>query len=161
MAVITMSHITPPEIAHNILGDFAAVYHFTQNKAFMWSPAKMTIIHPPLLSLSDTWSLLHEISHAELNHHDYKLDVELVGLEAAAWEYARATLAPRYTLVIDDDFIQNHLDTYRQWLHKRSSCPQCGQNGLQTQNTYRCINCRCSWRANGARMCALKRTKVA
>jgi hypothetical protein len=140
--------------------DFPA-YGFTKGAVFKWSPTTQQIIYADLSATMDKWALIHELAHAELAHHDYDLDIELVGQEAAAWEYARSTLSPRYHLFISEDYIQDNLDSYRQWLHKRSTCLECGQNGLQTsQNTYRCINCRCSWRVNDARMCRLRRTRL-
>lgn len=154
--------ITPPikSLLEILKRDFN-VYTFTQNKTFMWSPEKTTIFHPLPLNLSDIWSLLHEIAHAQLNHTNYTLDIELVSYEAQAWRYAEQTLAPHYNLLIDTDYIEDHLDTYRQWLHTRSLCPRCGQNGFQaTQNTYNCNNCRCLWRVNEARMCRLRRIKL-
>lgn len=141
------------------MADFGR-YTFVQGDAFRWSPSSFIIYYPRLDSPEDIWSLLHEIAHGELGHATYDLDIELVGHEAAAWEYAARKLAPAYELAIDEDYLQDHLDTYRAWLDKRSTCPNCGQNGLQTKNTYRCINCRCLWRANDARICELRRTKL-
>ena len=125
----------------------------------MWSPDEQTIYHPRLSTDESIWSLLHEVAHAELSHHTYTLDVELVSHEVAAWEHA-LLLSRLYNLHINDDYIQDHLDTYRAWLHDRSTCPHCGQNGLQTKNTYSCINCKCLWRANEARICALRRVRL-
>jgi hypothetical protein len=143
----------------SILADFNR-YTFTPGDDFRWSPDTYIIYYPQLATTEDAWSLLHEIAHGELGHNTYDLDVELVAHEAAAWGYAATQLAPKYDLVIDDDYIQDHLDTYRVWLNQRSTCPTCGQNGLQTKNTYSCINCRCIWRANEARICGLRRTKL-
>jgi hypothetical protein len=145
--------------AANILADFSR-YTFTQGDDFRWSPDTYVIYYPQLTTPEDTWSLLHEIAHGELGHTTYNLDIELVSHEAEAWEYAATQLAPKYDFVIDDEYIQDHLDTYRIWLNRRSTCPNCGQNGLQTKNTYSCINCRCLWRANEARLCGLRRTRL-
>lgn len=150
----------PPtsSLVHNIIAGYP--YAFTEGDDFKWSPDSATIFYPPILSVEDMWSLLHEIAHAELRHTTYTSDIELVRHEAAAWNHATHALAPRYQLAIDEDYIEGHLDTYRVWLHERSTCPQCGQNGLQTKNTYSCLNCRCLWRANEARICNLRRTKL-
>lgn len=126
----------------------------------MWSPDTRTILYRRIEQIEDIWSLLHEIAHAELGHRTFDPDIELVSHEAVAWEHARTVLAPRFNLVIDDGHIQDNLDTYRNWMFARSLCPTCGQTGLQTQNTYSCINCRCSWRANEARLCALRRLRL-
>lgn len=127
----------------------------------MWSPDTRQITFRPPADLSDIWTLMHEIAHAELGHSSYELDIELVSLEVEAWEHAKNVLAPRYDIQIGEDHAEDHLDTYRYWLNERSRCPQCGQNGFQaTKNTYRCNNCRCLWRVNEARICRLKRTRL-
>ena len=136
------------------------MYHFALSDDFKWSPDTSTIYHPKITTPEDMWSLLHELAHAELGHTTYDLDIELVSHEADAWHFAATRLAPAYNLVIDDDHIQDHLDTYRLWLNQRSTCPNCGQNGLQTKNTYSCVNCRCLWRANDARLCNLRRIRL-
>jgi hypothetical protein len=140
---------------------YFAGYQFVAGDAFGWSPTQHQISHPHLATSADIWTLLHEIAHAELSHYSYLLDVELIRQEAAAWEYAQTVLAPRFKQEIQEDHIQDHLDTYRVWLHERSRCPECDQNGLQTtQNTYSCSNCRCLWRVNDARGCALRRIRL-
>lgn len=155
MAVITMQ-LT--KLNNHIISTFD--YIFTSGETFMWSPDKKTIFYRPAKQIEDIWSLLHEIAHAELGHTTFGLDIELVSHEAQAWKHATAVLAPRFNLIIDGDYVEDHLDTYREWMFARSACPTCGQTGLQTQNTYRCINCRCSWRTNEARLCALRRTRL-
>lgn len=156
MAVITMQHIN--KIVNQIQRDF--LYEFVNGDDFCWSASKKIIFHSNIESLESLWTLLHEIAHAELGHFDFNKDIELIRQEVSAWEHAAAILAPSYDLTIDDDFIQDHLDSYRLWLHKRSACPNCGQTGLQNQNTYSCVNCRCIWRANDARVCALRRFRL-
>lgn len=136
-------------------------YSFVHGSAFKWSPDAKQITYPSLEGPSDEWALLHELAHAELGHYDYDLDIELLRHEAAAWQHAQEVLGPRYDIAIDEDYIQDNLDSYRHWLHDRSTCPTCHQTGLQTtQNTYSCVNCRCSWRVNDARICRLRRTKL-
>jgi hypothetical protein len=136
-------------------------YKFVEGEVFTWYPTEKQITHPVISSPEDIWSLLHEIAHAELDHKQFSLDIQLIDQEVAAWEHARKVLAPNFKQIISDDHIQDHLDTYRLWLHNRSRCPECDQNGLQTtQNTYNCVNCRCSWRVNDARGCALRRVKL-
>jgi hypothetical protein cdiviTM7_01560 len=107
--------------------------------------------------------LLHEIAHAKLGHRNYQYDIQLIEMERAAWEYAVDTLAPKYdlTLSMDDDNIQDSLDSYRDWLHKRSLCPHCSAVGLQTtSSSYKCINCHSEWRVNQAKSCQLKRYQI-
>ena len=89
------------------------------------------------------WELLtlHELSHAILGHRDFKGDVERLKMEAAAWDKARE-LASRYDIKIDDDFIESELDTYRDWLHKKSRCPKCGLTRFQdVDGVYHCPRC--------------------
>ena len=151
---------SPSSLLKQIQRDFAA-YTFVQGDNFVWSPQRRTITFCAPEALSDIWTLLHEIAHAELNHSIYNLDIDLISREAEAWEHARSVIASRYGLAIDPDHIEDHLDSYRHWLHERSKCPACAQNGFQvTKNTYRCHNCRCLWRVNEARMCALRRVRL-
>lgn len=157
MAVTIMRYIN--KLSSKIISHFNT-YRFEQGADFRWSPSRQTIFYPKLQIIEDICSLLHETAHAELRHNDYISDLELVGQEARAWEYAKVTLAPKFDIAIDDDYIADHLDTYRLWLYERSKCPDCGQNGLQTQNTYQCLNCRCLWRANEARLCSLRRIRL-
>jgi hypothetical protein len=140
--------------------DFSG-YTFVQGGTFRWSPAIKTITYIKIDEPADAWTLIHELAHAELGHVDYSFDVDLIKQEVAAWQHARDALATAYGLSVPDDFIEDSLDSYRSWLHKRSLCPDCGQNGLQTtQNTYSCINCRCLWRVNDARVGRLRRVKI-
>lgn len=158
MAVTTMQ--SPNSLLKRILRDNAA-YGFILGDDFIWSPDTHTITYRAPQTEADIWTLLHELAHAKLDHSQYTFDIELIQYEVAAWEYARGTLAPILGVVIQENHIEEHLDTYRYWLHERSMCPACKQNGLQeTKNTYSCLNCKCLWRVNEARMCRLKRTRL-
>ncbi|MGH7196188.1 MAG: hypothetical protein ACREGJ_00295 [Candidatus Saccharimonadales bacterium] len=158
MAATTMLHIS--KLVERIKNDFEA-YVFEEGELFRWSPQNRTITHLPLTDEKQIWTLLHEIAHGELDHQGYEHDIQLLRCETEAWHYAAKTLAKRYDLAMDDNYIQDQLDTYRGWLHERSTCPKCKQNGLQTKtNTYRCINCRCLWHVNDALFCRLKRTRL-
>lgn len=137
-------------------GDFPE-YHFEAADGFWWSAAKKTIFYDPQAPSSYAF-LLHELSHALLDHEGYTRDIELLKLERDAWHYAKTVLAKRYAVVIDDEIAENNLDTYRQWLHERSTCPSCDTIGLQTkEQIYRCLACGHQWRVNEARICALRR----
>lgn len=133
---------------------------FALAEGYWWSPNENTIFFRLPARHEDIWDLLHEVAHACLGHTTYTLDIELLEHESKAWSYATTVLGPRFSLGINSDYIQDQLDTYRQWMFGRSTCPNCGQTGLQTKNTYSCLNCKCSWRANEARLCALRRTKL-
>lgn len=150
----------PRSLLKQIIHDFPD-YTLTQGDGFVWHSATRTIEYAPITCLEDLWSLLHELAHAQLNHTNYSRDIGLIRCEAQAWQHAQDILAPRYSLIIDHDFVQDSLDTYRIWLDSRSRCPNCNQNGVQTTtNTYSCINCRCLWRVNDARGCRLQRTRL-
>lgn len=121
--------------------------------SFCWAPGTKEVIYNAANTEAQAaWSLLHEFGHALLNHTHYHSDFELVRLEVAAWQQARQ-LAARYGISIDEDHIQDCLDTYRDWLHRRSVCPTCGCQSLQRdgQAEYECFNCHTSWRVSSNR----------
>lgn len=121
-----------------------------------WSPAEQTVYYDQ--AAKDSATLLHELSHALLKHIDYDKDIGLIDMERDAWAYAADTLGPKYGVAIDDDIVQDSLDSYRDWLHARSTCPTCSSTGIQTQsNGYKCVACRATWLVNDARICALRR----
>lgn len=123
---------------------------------FSWSPEKQTVFYNEL-DEEGIELLLHELSHGLLGHHDYQRDIELLAMETAAWERA-AELAKQYEQKINSDVSEKHLDTYRDWMHARSTCPTCEATGYQTKkDTYSCVACGGSWRVNEARLCGLKR----
>ena len=80
----------------------------------------------------DAWGLFHELGHATLGHKSYSTDVDLLQKEVAAWGKA-ATIAETFNVSIDDTYIQDCLETYRDWLYKRSVCPACGAHGIQNE----------------------------
>jgi hypothetical protein len=128
---------------------------FTHGERFSWSPETNEIFYKPdAEGETAAWSLLHETGHALLRHQDYRADVELLRLEIAAWERARL-LATDVGVTIDEDHIQDCLDTYRDWLHKRSICPTCTAKSLQQDDFihYRCYNCHTVWKVSGDRFC--------
>jgi len=84
---------------------------------------------------------LHEVGHALLRHRDFATDVERVKMECAAWEKARE-LCGQYQVDYDEEFAENELDTYRDWLHQRSKCPECGLTRYQDKDgEYHCPQC--------------------
>lgn len=89
----------------------------------------------------DSLLLLHEVSHALLGHRDYSRDIDRVKMESEAWEKTKE-LANHYGVEIDEDLVQDELDTYREWLHQKSRCPKCGLTRFQTpDNKYHCPRC--------------------
>lgn len=130
---------------------------FEEGSDFLWNPTDRSICYDPL-DPHLTERLLHELSHAELGHSSYESDIELIALERDAWHHAKTTLAPQFSLQITSDIIEDDLDTYRDWLHARSLCPHCKQNGIQTdKREYMCLICQTKWRVNEAIGCALRR----
>lgn len=154
MDAITMP--STPSLLKQLRHDFPA-FRFEQSTNFWWS-AKSETIHVDTSAEHSEAFILHELSHAILDHRGYSYDIDLVKLERDAWEYAVRTLTSEYNISIDEQLVQDNLDTYREWLHARSMCPECETTGLQTkQQSYRCLACGHSWRVNEARICALRR----
>lgn len=149
-------------LSRNLLKKVALDYpaiRFKPGEHFKWSSTEKIIYYDALEEDAETF-LFHELAHAVLDHDDFKLDVELVRKEAKAWEYT-ASLSEKYGITSDKQKADEALESYRYWLFKRSKCPDCGANGLQTKNThYKCLACGCNWSANDARICGLKRYKV-
>lgn len=134
-------------------------FAFAPGEQFHWSPSEQTVYYAE--PSGDAPSLLHELAHAVLGHRQYARDIELIAIERDAWSYAVETLGPRYNVVIDEDAVEDSLDSYRDWLHARSLCPGCQATGVQTaRHQYKCLACSEQWRVNDARMCALRRYKL-
>ena len=132
---------------------------FAAGNDFRWSPPEKTVFFDQ--TSDDRASLLHELSHALLRHDDYAKDIQLIEMERDAWQYAKSMLADRYSITITDEAVQDALDTYRDWLHARSTCPTCGATGIQAKShLYRCIACTARWKVNDARICGLRRQKL-
>ena len=134
--------------------DFPGV-SFVAGPGFCWSPRKRQIIYAPKETVSPAckWAIWHELGHALLNHFSYASDFELLRLEVAAWQKAEE-IAASYKEKIKEDHIQNCLDTYREWLHRRSTCPVCGNRSLQhSAQQYRCFNCHTTWKVSTSRFC--------
>lgn len=152
-AVFTMVEIS--HLSKQLARDFPA-FTFVEGDSFSWSPNTRTITFN-LLEEDAPSLLLHELGHAHLGHTEYLRDIALLGMETDAWQQARV-FAKAYKVTLDDDQIESHLDTYREWLHKRSLCPSCEATGLQVgAKQYRCLACDNEWRVNEARLCALRR----
>lgn len=131
---------------------------FTAADRFYWSPSEQVIYYDPKSKKSEV--LLHELSHSLLGHSDYTRDIELLTMERQAWDKA-VSIAEKYGVEIGDDTVQDYLDTYREWLDARSTCPECQATGHEaSKHLYKCIACGHSWRVNEARICGLKRYKV-
>ena len=135
---------------------------YSAGEQFCWSPETAEIFYKQDASGEQAiWSLLHETGHALLGHTGYEADFQLLRLEVAAWEEAR-DLARDLDITIDEDHIQDCLDTYRDWLYKRSICPTCHTKCLQQDDHahYRCFNCHTIWKVSTSRFCRAYRRSV-
>ena len=146
-------------LLERIQADFADI-GFVAGERFEWQPAKRTVIYDRDDPFFDA-HLLHELGHAVLGHADYDRDIDLITMERDAWQHARLELSPRYGVAIPSDILHYDMDTYRDWLHARSTCPACSSNGIQIkQRQYKCVTCRNVWKVNEARSCQLRRYKL-
>lgn len=135
--------------------DFPDV-RFEAADSFYWS-AETRSIHYNTSSENPTWSLLHELGHMTQEHTTYNSDARLVRMEVEAWETA-LVIGKQYGYTIDEEHVQDCLDSYRHWQHTRSRCPICTQSGLEVQSGhYRCINCQHRWQVTVNRFCRVYR----
>jgi hypothetical protein len=120
-------------------------------RSHCWSPEQGKVSY----TVDETYSiegLLHELGHARLAHENYTSDLELLQKEVEAWQEALC-LAGLYGIELDDSHIQDCLDTYRDWVYKRSTCPGCKSTGLQhSDRQYMCLNCGQSWQVSTSRL---------
>lgn len=129
---------------------------FEQGSTFAWFPQQKTIYYNPIKRRS-ALLLLHELSHALLEHHHYKKDITLLDMEQEAWSHT-IDIASHYNIKVDQSFIQRQLDSYRNWLYCRSLCPNCQNNGVQTKGqSYLCPVCNTTWHSNPAKNTELRR----
>lgn len=128
-------------------------FTFAEGETFKWSPATKVITYTLTSKETDGWSLLHEVSHAILGHTDYGSDMELLQKEAQAWSHAQQ-LQDLYNAHIDAEYVEDCLDSYRDWLYKRSTCPTCNLQGVQdSSGRYKCLNCDTGWNVTTERFC--------
>lgn len=135
---------------------------FVPGEHFRYSPEEQQITYSEdLLNTPEgSWSLLHELGHLINQHTDYGMDNDLIKLELEAWETATVE-AKKLGIKIDQDHIEDCLDTYRDWQYKRSKCPSCDIAGVQKNSTeYSCINCTSRWRVPSSAICRVSRRSV-
>lgn len=155
MKTVTEYTSNKTELANNFierLGKDYPHFSFKPGRQDHWSPRNKTITYN-LDSEGQKlfYGILHELAHAELNHSTYSSDFELIKLETEAWNLA-AKIGQEYGVIISEDHIQNCLDTYRDWLHRRSACPTCGTHVIQKDSqNYQCYNCQTSWQVSSGR----------
>lgn len=118
-----------------------------------WSPGKQEIYYNPSGRIESMFGVLHEIGHARLGHHTYLTDVDLLQKEVLAWQEA-LRLAASYGVKLQEAHVQDCLDTYRDWIYRRSVCPGCSAAGVQDKDTrYVCLNCGNTWTVSKSRFC--------
>jgi len=151
MAVTNSSDKQAAKFIKKLAADYPK-FSFRRGKQDYWSPGSKTVTYDPSRPSPELeYGLLHELSHALLEHTNYTSDFELLKMESEAWHKA-ARIGKKYSVKITEDHIQNCLDTYRDWLHRRSSCPTCGMHVLQTNpESYRCFNCQTEWSVTNKR----------
>jgi hypothetical protein len=126
---------------------------FRIGSAYCWSPKHAQVSYALEEDAYNIEGLLHELGHARLRHQNYASDIDLLRKEVEAWGEARG-LAKQYGVNIDENHIEDCLDTYRDWLHKRSACPQCHATGIQqSERRYACLNCGHNWQVTASRFC--------
>ncbi len=151
----TITHSTL-SLQNKLRHDYPKI-RFVEADNFYWSASQRTVFFDPSATQWECF-LLHELAHGLLKHTQYEHDIQLLVLERDAWTYATQELAPLYDIVIPNEIAQSNLDTYRDWLHDRSTCPHCHATGIQSQTKhYKCLACHTTWRVNEARTCALRR----
>jgi hypothetical protein len=142
------------ELLHQLEESYQDMLTFKPAKSYYWSPKDRTVFYQEKdASPIGLWTLLHETCHGLLEHTSYQSDFELVLLEVNAWEMAEK-LGKELGFSIDQDHVQDCLDSYRDWQYKRSLCPRCDLGGIQTDaQTYTCMFCNDTWHVSAARFC--------
>jgi ribosomal protein L37AE/L43A len=122
----------------------------------LWLPYENKII----FSAGDKVGVLHELGHAICGHNKFVQDIELIHAERDAWDKA-IKLGEKYGVKISQSRIEKSMDWYRDWLHIRSTCPKCSQNGVQKRSGrhYECLNCGSVWNTNDGRNARIHRYK--
>jgi hypothetical protein len=147
------------DLINKLTKDFPDIA-FKPGGRFAWSPETNEVIYNiKKTNQSAKWSLLHELGHGLLGHQSYASDVALLKLEVAAWAKAKA-VGLTYNITIGEQHIESCLDTYRDWLYKRSICPNCNNQCLQQNDYihYQCFNCHTIWRVSSNRFCRAYRS---
>ena len=140
----------PSALLQQLQADFPD-FTFKSGPKFAFHPPHTIILaENPSETLAKTALLtLHELGHAVSGHQDYQTHVERLKIEREAWDaakklfqkYQNQGLIPSDT-PWDENFIEEQLDTYRNWLHTKSLCKTCGLTRFQTPDgTYHCPRC--------------------
>lgn len=136
-------------------------FTFKSAQRFSFHPPKTIKYHEnePVSPAYFALLTLHELGHALSKHKDYKTSVERIKIESEAWQRAKTVLlqhlenapqnlseAQNWRAIIpdltwDEDFAEAQLDTYRDWLHTKSTCPTCGLTRYEANGKWHCPLC--------------------
>ena len=107
-------------------------FSFKSGKKFKFRPKK-TIFY---VSKSPNFKplLLHELSHALLGHFSFETSLERLQIERDAWQKT-SELCALYSIPFSEDFFAEELDSYRDWLHKKTLCRVCGLSCIELSST--------------------------
>ncbi len=106
-----------------------------------FTPPRLIFYAPGTTALE----LLHELGHYLVKKNSYTSDIELVRIESEAWAKAHE-LCQQYGVKWDQEYAEDHLDTYRNWLHVVSLCKNCQLAGYQDDSgNYHCPLCGFKW----------------
>ena len=112
---------------------------FKKGVRFSFRPPATIVVGPA--EPNDSLLLLHELGHALSGHKSFNLEAERLKMEREAWEKARE-LCNKYGVTYDEELVETELDTYRDWLDKKSRCPKCGLTRYQTPDgVWHCPRC--------------------
>lgn len=104
-------------------------FSFREGTRFSFRYPKTIIVGPA--EKNDELLLLHELGHALSGHKTFGTGAERLKMEREAWDKARK-IAPKYGVEFDDSLAEAELDTYRDWLDKKTRCRKCGLTCYQT-----------------------------
>lgn len=125
-------------------------FTFLSGKKFKFRPKKtIYYISPEIFEREipkdslETFPLLlcHELAHASLGHFSYSTNLERLKIESEAWEETK-NLCKKFNLPFSEELAELELNTYRNWLEKKSLCKICGMTRFETKNEgYLCPRC--------------------
>ncbi len=114
-------------------------FRFRSGAKFAFRPPKTIVIGPE--EPSDSLLLLHELGHAVSQHRSFGTVAERVKMEREAWNKAKE-FCDKYGVFYDENKVEQELDTYRDYLDKKSRCPKCGLTRFQTPDgAFHCPQC--------------------
>ena len=103
--------------------------------------------NPPISPANFALQTLHELGHALCKHKDYTESVSRLKIEREAWETAKTVYknlpnSLKNDIKWDENYVEDSLDTYRDWLHTKTKCKTCGLTRYQTPDGhYHCPYC--------------------